>query len=1220
MNPVQRLAAVRLVQTKTLLFCLQHREKRQDRVLQNLSDQTAFWTLTGRIPVVRFALQLPEPVRTQSLTRLARLQEAPTPSLPERWKATLLAPTPLGEELVVHTSLSRPKTKRETKSATLRPGLPNPTPRTETPLPSLPQLTWAESQFSRARYAKVEVGESPVRWQRRGRQTLTHYLQRRRLRAKQPGPRLRVPTPARRKVEVVSSSTGTTLQTKARWQEKRLSLAQQVRRQRELLWNPLRPFPKTELQPGWRAKEVALPTLSGPESAPAFGKTDFSNQPRIALPYQSLQILPEPGRRNSSVRSERLVGPLQGPRFLATGLHSSRVQLDLKKRGRRFDRQDAPRLFQDGRHDTERARYAVRSERQQETAEERHGEAQWTARRARRFRRATLRADRPYRASRVGSWNLGRRVRPRLAARRRPLRRRDALSHAVQREIAKLGGVPRTLRHGRTKSFVLPTHQTPTQLLTEKRTPSWSRYLSGHDLSLAQARRRWWRQWHRLDTSLYGELRRAGSRFRDRAGRKNLGWWRSLQATSLDTPLRRSGRGRPDPSTAFARRSKVPSQAPRRAPSSWRDQRAVSLGWATRLKDPATLERVLSRDLAGRPDPRLPFWSLTPSRSWSTRALAPFTLAFLYAAWRIRSKAYDSVQGDFLRARETILRRGGVRERDPEWRSWLLEALGISRAGAGIRRYPPGDRSLARHLAGLRRDLPILRERLSYLRSSRRGLLPAGRGPRPTLLVGAPGTGKTSLVRILADEASVPVVYQCLAAFTDAGARFTAFGFGRTVAPQAVQRGFEEARRASPAILFLDEIDALGANRGGVLQAEGESQEKPLLRSGDQVLGLGQLLVEVDSSAKNKGLVLFAATNRPEELDPALVRPGRFDRTVSVPLPNRGKRRSILKLYTGRLGASPALDWNYLVARTLGYSAAHLASLTNSAAISAILAGRQQHESQSFEQALQRLHGASTRTPAKGWGDLPSRVREAYYQAATGLVSWLLKGEEGLDWLRLGETTGGARAGSYQRRQDRWTQLQLQRAGRAGELILQRERYQTEARDSTRSLPDLRRATRLARRRIADRRFGTQLWTSLPTLPSPQGEEFRPDPKLGDYVAQRAPEGKGTPTPVSILSQTYVQAKEALEWPAEWYAFEIAEVAGFRSVGWVPPEAHYRTTHTAPTVGALGPQTLIAEALQRNLWLLLQHRTELDLLAAHLLQQESVSKAQVKTLLPGLWG
>lgn len=1052
-------------------------------------------------------------------------------------------------------------------------------------------LTWAETQRVRATYQKAEIGQSP----RRSRRSTEKKHLKIRVRSapewsksrstpvvKGLTPRLR-PTNARRSAErklIRNSKARRVFRT--RWQEKRLPLLRQAYQQRENLLSGLIPSPRA--QATYEPREVQPLTL---QAKPTVFEPQKQSLEWRGLPYHTLSLVPEPGRslsKKSPSVVERFYGPVQGPRLRGGGVHTARIRFFLGVPEARYQRQDAVRLYS-ATEKRDRARYAVRNERQQDLAEERRGEAGYSSRRYRRYRRGRKVMDRPYRAIRLGQLQLGRRPHPFLAARTRPFRRRDWLSQTLQRET--IASKTKKRRSGK------GTRRLPALQIHRRTTNHWSRYLFGNDLSLAQERRKWWRAWHRLDPNLYGELRRAGSRFRDRTGRRNLGWWRSLVGTQLDSSFSRVRMGRAKAAFPLVRRSFYRSRVEAKVPI-WRERRTVPRGWASRLTDPGSLQRVLARDLKGRPDPSLPFWSLRPASTPQDLRRAPFTILWLYGAWQIRSKAYESVQGDFLRARETILHRGGVREIDPEWRNWLLDALGISRANAGIRSYPPGNRSLSRHLAGLRRDLPALTERLWYLRSARRGRTPTGRGPRPTLLVGAPGTGKTSLVRVLADEAGVPVVYQCLAAFTDAGAKFTAFGFGRTVAPQAVQRGFAEAREASPAILFLDEVDSLGANRGGVL----DSPQESALRTGDQVLGLGQLLVEIDHADKNKGLVLFAATNRPQNLDPALVRPGRFDRTLSVPLPNRAKRRAILKLYSGRFATVPNLDWDYLAARTRGVSAAHLAALTNRAALSTFLKGQPFSFEQGFEVALKRRRQEKDSRVQKG--DPYSQLRKAYAAASQAIFGSTIGNP--LDWVSSEAVHMAYPRATYQRQKDRWREVRFYLLGYAAELLLLKTTNQTPSYwFSTLQSTHLRQATRRARQLASMTAFS-------PSMLSLQTQEFEQETMLLQYALERMGEQDA-----SHLRTSMSALQETLEWPSEWYAFEIAEVAGFRSVGWVPPELHVNA-QSGPREAPRWRQYRFL-ALQENLQLLETKRVQLDLISSELRKSSTLSKQKLNELL-----
>lgn len=1264
-----------LRQTKRQLQVLYHRESRQARILQILSDQTAFWALAGTLPFILYLRneQFPGRVSTFLDVQQKALLPSQIPSVLGELSSSLEKTqprfaklqsrfrgqkTPNLNYLFESYPLEKDLVGEQNKNLSLKPG-----------------LTWSQTNQIVSVYQKIELGKSPRRNNRfeSTQSPLQNRGNRRRQKGQTGSRSTRVPSLARLFVETSSPSVGienaidrkvsslensptSRVLTRARWQEKRVALLQQRIRQREQL--------ELRVSKGLKRSTNTvedIENVSAIPSLPITGETLSGTKPLlerppierwVSVPYQTVEQLKVGGET-----TEHLVGSRQGPTFIPRASNILRRSFYLTQR--RFDREDAARLLQLGSFQEkggetsgtapQLARYAVRSERQQETAEERLGIAQWAARSARRYRDGNLTADRPYRAVRVGHFQFGRRSHPGYAARRRLYRRRTRNALRVQSLVAKRGGFPRGRLVSSSFTCRFPERE-------------WTRYVRGQDLRLAQAQRRWWRAWHRQDPGLYGELRRAGRRFRERAGRKNLGWWRSLVARPRDSVFRRNSKGsipakpRQDvlKQTDFLSPSASKRFLPRNTSQNWFEQRAVPLGWASRLKDPNSLQQVLARDLAGRPDAKLPFWITFPARTPDQRFQTPFTLAILYLSWQIRTKAYNSVQADFLRAREALLRRGGVRERDPEWRSWLLEALGISRTSAGIRQYPPGDRTLARHLAGLRRDLPRWRERLSYLRYNRyskREALFLGKkqaAPRPTLLVGAPGTGKTSLVRILADEAGVPVIYQCLAAFTDAGARFTAFGFGRTVAPQAVQRGFDEARRATPSILFLDEIDALGATRTspeGKQSTEGELSEKNNRASGDQRLGLGQLLVEIDAGRKNSGLVLFAATNRPEGLDPALVRPGRLDRTVSVPLPNRSKRRSILKLYAGRFGSLAfgktsgstvnvagkngasleGISWQTWATRTRGLSAAHLASLRNTACLVSVLAEKQTLTSKevgssslfesSLEVALKRLQSGSSaleRNPNSTSERIGKNTQQKYSIAAQKVVNDVLVTKvpggvrssiltvdltSGTDWIPH-STNGLPTEGQlFQRRLDRWRQLCWYRAGRAGETRCRLTGF-AQVEELTASFSYLQAASRLSRTIASE---NLEQFSTLPSRNFFQAEEFKSDPKLLQYLLDF---GLGV-NYEKPLAPVYQEAKESLDWPAEWYGFEIPEVPGFRSVGWIPPELHKSGTLPVHQTNVELERQILFKSWNETLWVLLKNRVQLDLAVAKLQNSNS---------------
>jgi cell division protease FtsH len=212
-------------------------------------------------------------------------------------------------------------------------------------------------------------------------------------------------------------------------------------------------------------------------------------------------------------------------------------------------------------------------------------------------------------------------------------------------------------------------------------------------------------------------------------------------------------------------------------------------------------------------------------------------------------------------------------------------------------------------------------EVVDYLRDPGRYHRAGARGPRGVLMAGPPGTGKTLLARAVAGEAHVPFLSVAGSSFVE---MFVGVGAAR------VRDLFQQARTRAPAIVFIDEIDALGARRdhGGFPGSDEREQT------------LNQLLAEMDGFDDAGGVVVLAATNRPDALDPALRRPGRFDREVTVPLPNRAERRAILAAHARGKNLDPGTDFGQIAAATPGFSGADLANLVNEAALTAVRGGR----------------------------------------------------------------------------------------------------------------------------------------------------------------------------------------------------------------------------------------------------------------------------------------
>ena len=214
--------------------------------------------------------------------------------------------------------------------------------------------------------------------------------------------------------------------------------------------------------------------------------------------------------------------------------------------------------------------------------------------------------------------------------------------------------------------------------------------------------------------------------------------------------------------------------------------------------------------------------------------------------------------------------------------------------------------------------------------------LPICKIPKGVLLVGPPGTGKTLLAKAIAGEANVPF-------FSISGSDFVEMFVG--VGASRVRDLFEQGKKHAPCIIFMDEIDAVGRHRGAGLGGGHDEREQTL----------NQLLVEMDGFETNEGVILIAATNRPDVLDPALLRPGRFDRQVVVARPDVKGREEILKVHARRIPLAPKVDLKVLARGTPGFSGADLANLVNEAALLAARQDKKVVEMIDFENAKDKV-------------------------------------------------------------------------------------------------------------------------------------------------------------------------------------------------------------------------------------------------------------------------
>ena len=272
-------------------------------------------------------------------------------------------------------------------------------------------------------------------------------------------------------------------------------------------------------------------------------------------------------------------------------------------------------------------------------------------------------------------------------------------------------------------------------------------------------------------------------------------------------------------------------------------------------------------------------------------------------------------------------------------------------------------------VAGVDEAKEELQEIIDFLKEPQKFQKLGGRIPKGVLLMGPPGTGKTLLARAISGEANVPF-------FSISGSDFVEMFVG--VGASRVRDLFEQGKKNAPCIVFIDEIDAVGRHRGAGLGGGHDEREQTL----------NQLLVEMDGFESNEGVILIAATNRPDVLDPALLRPGRFDRRVVVSLPDVKGREGILKVHTNRIPMASDVDLTILARGTPGFSGADLANLVNEAALNAARYGMKAVAMQDFENSKDKvLMGAERRSMIMS---MEEKKTTAYHEAGHALVASLL--------------------------------------------------------------------------------------------------------------------------------------------------------------------------------------------------------------------------------------
>ena len=348
-------------------------------------------------------------------------------------------------------------------------------------------------------------------------------------------------------------------------------------------------------------------------------------------------------------------------------------------------------------------------------------------------------------------------------------------------------------------------------------------------------------------------------------------------------------------------------------------------------------------------------------------------------------------------------------------------------------------------VAGADEARAALQEEVDFLRHSEKYHDAGARIPRGVLLVGPPGTGKTLLARAVAGEAGVPF-------FSLSASEFVQMFVG--VGASRVRDLFAQAKAAAPSIAFIDELDAVGRRRGAGVGATNDEREQTL----------NQLLVEMDGFDDRQEVIVLAATNRPDVLDPALLRPGRFDRQVLVALPDRQGREGILRIHTRRLHLAPDVDLALLAHTTTGFNGADLANLCNEAALTAARHNRSQVTMADFEEAQDKVVLGGARPPLQ---DPQERRVVAYHESGHTLVAWLTPAADAVHKVTV--MPHGRALGVTQQLpgEDRYNYSRSELLARLAVMLAGRTAEELVFGDvTTGAESDLTEATRLARRMV----------------------------------------------------------------------------------------------------------------------------------------------------------
>lgn len=412
-------------------------------------------------------------------------------------------------------------------------------------------------------------------------------------------------------------------------------------------------------------------------------------------------------------------------------------------------------------------------------------------------------------------------------------------------------------------------------------------------------------------------------------------------------------------------------------------------------------------------------------------------------------------------------------------------------------------------VAGIEEAKQELHEIVDFLKAPGKFQRLGGKIPKGALLIGPPGTGKTLLARAIAGEASVPF-------FSISGSDFVEMFVG--VGASRVRDMFEQAKKSAPCIVFVDEIDAVGRHRGAGLGGGNDEREQTL----------NQLLVEMDGFETNSGIILIAATNRPDVLDPALLRPGRFDRQIVVSNPDIKGREEILKVHVKKVPLAPNVSLEIIARGTPGFSGADLANLVNEAALLAARRNKTMVTMQDFEDAKDKVMMGSERKSLVM--DEQEKRMTAYHEAGHAIVSLHLPESDPLHKVTIIPRGRALGVTMQLPEKDKYSQsmtylksrLSILFAGRiAEEIILGKEKVSTGASN------DIQVATMIARKMVSE--WGMSDALGPIAYDEPEGEVF-----LGYSISKRKNVSDSTALLVDqeirkIIDAAYKKTREILD-------------------------------------------------------------------------------------------